>query len=84
MNTAMDRSLVRTDRLLKRLNWRRGIPLAFVGVVTATFIEDLHQAAPLHDVGKIAIPDEILNKPGRLTDEEFQIMRRTRRSGGTR
>lgn len=34
----------------------------------------IHQAAPLHDVGKIAIPDRILNKPGRLTDEEFREM----------
>ncbi len=34
----------------------------------------IHQAAPLHDVGKIAVPDRILNKPGRLTDEEFREM----------
>lgn len=32
-------------------------------------------AAVMHDVGKIAIPDEILNKPGRLTKEEFEIMK---------
>ena len=32
-------------------------------------------AAPLHDVGKIAIPDQILNKPGRLTAEEFELMK---------
>jgi response regulator RpfG family c-di-GMP phosphodiesterase len=32
-------------------------------------------AAALHDIGKISIPDEILNKPGRLTDEEFEIMK---------
>jgi putative two-component system response regulator len=48
---------------------------AFVATVTPHFIEDLHQAAPLHDIGKVAIPDEILNKPGKLTDEEFQIMK---------
>jgi len=34
----------------------------------------LHMAAPLHDVGKIGIPDAILNKPGLLTDEERSIM----------
>ena len=34
----------------------------------------LQMAAPLHDVGKIAIPDAILNKPGRLTDEERCLM----------
>lgn len=32
-------------------------------------------ASSLHDIGKIAIPDEILNKPGRLTDEEFAIIK---------
>lgn len=32
-------------------------------------------ASALHDIGKISIPDEILNKPGRLTDEEFKIMK---------
>ncbi|MEP1126041.1 MAG: HD domain-containing phosphohydrolase [Ilumatobacter sp.] len=32
--------------------------------------------AILHDVGKLDVPDEILNKPGRLTDEEFEVMRR--------
>jgi len=32
-------------------------------------------SAPLHDIGKLAIPDEVLNKPGRLTSDEFAIMR---------
>ena len=35
----------------------------------------LRQAAPLHDVGKLAIPDRILLKPGRLTEEEFEVMK---------
>ena len=38
-------------------------------------IEDISMAAALHDIGKIAIPDYILNKPGRLTAEEFAIMK---------
>lgn len=37
--------------------------------------EILHLASPLHDLGKIAIPDAILNKPGKLTEEEFEIMK---------
>ncbi len=35
----------------------------------------LANAAPMHDIGKIAIPEEILNKPGKLTPEEFDIMK---------
>jgi putative two-component system response regulator len=39
-------------------------------------LDDLEQAAKLHDVGKIGIPDEVLLKPGKLTDEEFDAIRR--------
>ena len=35
----------------------------------------VRQAAPLHDIGKIAIPDSILLKPGRLSDEEFEVVK---------
>lgn len=35
----------------------------------------ISEAAALHDIGKIAIPDNILNKPGRLTAEEFEVMK---------
>ena len=38
-------------------------------------IDKISSASILHDVGKIAIPDSILNKPGRLTKEEFEIMK---------
>ncbi|NQY50475.1 MAG: DUF3391 domain-containing protein, partial [Colwellia sp.] len=38
-------------------------------------IEQLSIGAFLHDIGKIKIPDEILNKPGKLTDDEFTIMK---------
>lgn len=37
--------------------------------------ENLRQMAMLHDIGKIGIPDAILNKPGRLTDEEYEVMK---------
>jgi HD-GYP domain-containing protein (c-di-GMP phosphodiesterase class II) len=38
-------------------------------------LEDLRYGGILHDVGKLAIPDEIINKPGPLSDEEFEVIR---------
>ena len=43
--------------------------------ISAKFKSDVVRSAPLHDVGKINISDKILNKPGKLTDEEFEIMK---------
>ena len=47
----------------------------FADVLTDEFVQKLKRAAPLHDIGKIAVSDLILNKPGKLTDEEFAIMK---------
>ncbi len=44
--------------------------------MTEKYMEDVVMSAPLHDIGKINIPDAVLNKPGRLTKEEFEIMKR--------
>ena len=43
--------------------------------LTDTFISDVVHSAPLHDIGKIQVSDTILNKPGKLTDEEFGVMK---------
>ncbi len=43
--------------------------------MAAKDIELLASAAPLHDIGKLGIPDEVLLKPGKLTDEEFEVMK---------
>jgi len=47
----------------------------YTDMLTDDFIEDVYHSAPLHDLGKIKIPDAILNKPGRLTPEEFEEMK---------
>ena len=47
----------------------------FAPVLTPFYIRLLYKSAPLHDIGKVGIPDNILLKPGRLTPEEFEIMK---------
>jgi putative two-component system response regulator len=44
-------------------------------LLTKKCIKLLYQSAPLHDIGKVGIPDSILLKPGRLTEDEFEIMK---------
>lgn len=43
--------------------------------LTPSAIELLFKSAPLHDVGKVGIPDEVLLKPGKLTSDEFEVMK---------
>ncbi|MCR4290180.1 MAG: HD domain-containing protein, partial [Candidatus Scalindua sp.] len=45
-------------------------------IITNEFIEDLYDAAPLHDIGKVGIRDSILLKEGKLTEEEYEEMKR--------
>src|SRR6185437_8076492 len=47
----------------------------FAGQINDSFVRLIFQTSPLHDIGKVAIPDCVLLKPGRLSDEEFQIMK---------
>ncbi len=47
----------------------------YTAEITPEFVNNLFYAAPLHDVGKVGIPDAILLKPGRLTPEEFEVMK---------
>ena len=43
--------------------------------IDAAFVENIFHASPLHDIGKVAIPDHIVLKPGKLTPEEFEVMK---------
>ena len=51
-------------------------------ILTDEYIEDVVNSAPLHDVGKIQVSDTLLNKPGKLTDEEFARMKYHTTAGG--
>lgn len=51
-------------------------------ILTRDYIKNLCQAAPMHDIGKIAVPDVVLQKPGKLTDEEFDIIKQHAVNGG--
>ena len=50
--------------------------------ITPEYIDDIYQSSILHDIGKVGIPDRILLKPGRLTDEEFDVIKRHTELGG--
>lgn len=50
--------------------------------ITDRYIENLYKSSPLHDIGKVGIRDEILLKPGKLSQEEFELMKRHTTIGG--
>ena len=54
--------------------WRFSVSSHFVAPFTERNIELIARSAPLHDIGKVGIPDCILQKPGKLTAEEWKIM----------
>lgn len=58
---------------------RRG---CYKEVLTKDYINNLCKAAPMHDIGKIAVSDEILQKPGKLSAEEFEAMKLHAQRGG--
>jgi putative two-component system response regulator len=67
--------LKRTQHYIRILaNKLRNHP-RFSDFLTDDHIEALYKLAPLHDIGKVGIPDDILLKPGKLTKEEFEVMK---------
>jgi response regulator RpfG family c-di-GMP phosphodiesterase len=59
-------------RIIMRELLREGI---YTDTLTEDFISDVIKSAPLHDIGKISVSDAILNKPGKLSEEEFDLMK---------
>lgn len=65
----------RTQNFVKVLAKRLQQHPRFAHYLSDSQIEILHKSAPLHDIGKVGIPDSILLKPGRLEPAEFEIMK---------
>lgn len=65
----------RTQHYIKALaNQLKTLP-KFSEILNEECIDRIYKCAPLHDIGKVAIPDAILKKPGKLTKEEFDVMK---------
>jgi putative two-component system response regulator len=65
----------RTQHMMKALCENLQSKLPFKEVLTEEYIKELCQTAPLHDIGKVGIPDRILLKPGKLDINEFENMK---------
>jgi PAS domain S-box-containing protein len=59
-----------------------GKRIEYKGYITPQYIDDLYLSSILHDIGKVGIPDSILLKPGKLSAEEFELMKRHTTYGG--
>jgi len=65
----------RTQHYVRLLATELAATPEFQDSLTPPVIEALYKSAPLHDIGKVGIPDNVLLKPDKLTDEEFDIMK---------
>ncbi|MCC6488003.1 MAG: two-component system response regulator [Candidatus Hydrogenedentes bacterium] len=74
--------LDRMRRYVRELAIELGTWPKYDGVIDSGFVETLFYSSPLHDIGKVGIPDAILLKPGKLTPEEFDIMKTHTLVGG--
>ncbi|HAF45623.1 MAG TPA: phosphohydrolase [Gallionellaceae bacterium] len=72
----------RTQNYIRELALQLKEHPRFNHFLTEENISLLYKIAPLHDVGKVGIPDSILHKPGKLTEEEFEIMKTHASLGG--
>lgn len=70
------RHLERTARYVRLLAEELSRLPKYQSYLSPEYIVDLEKSAPLHDIGKVAIPDSILRKPGKLTPEEFEIIKK--------
>lgn len=67
--------LERVQRYSRALAAQLAIKPKYEGIIDSRFLRNIFLTSPLHDIGKVGIPDSILLKPGRLTPEEFEVMK---------
>ena len=67
--------------LMERAKYLAEMP-EYAKILTPEMQDRMCKAAPLHDIGKIKISDVVLNKPGRLTEDEFEVIKTHTLSGG--
>lgn len=67
--------ILRTQHYVKALAEHLQSKGKYAGQVTDEWVHLVFKSAPLHDIGKVGIPDRILLKPGKLTEAEFEIMK---------
>ena len=67
LNRVRDYSVLLAELLLKHPRYKSQI--------SSSFIESIYFVSPLHDIGKVAIPDGILLKHGKLTENEYEVMK---------
>lgn len=72
----------RTRAYVKLMLKRMRQDKRYQAILNRDYMDNVSNAAPLHDIGKISTPDSILQKPGKLTDEEFEIMKQHAAAGG--
>ncbi|MGM0643216.1 MAG: response regulator [Thermodesulfobacteriota bacterium] len=67
--------IMRTQHYVKAICERLSLYPKFSAELAAETIDLFYKSTPLHDIGKVAVPDAILLKPGKLTKDEFEIMK---------
>jgi putative two-component system response regulator len=67
--------ILRTQAYVNILTEYLALHPRFKSTITPNFIELIGKSAPLHDIGKVGIPDQILQKPGKLTSDEWEVMK---------
>lgn len=75
-DTGTGSHLMRLQRYSRCLASEAAKSSCYAGLLDETFVSLLECCAPLHDIGKVGVPDDILLKPGSLTDDERRIMQR--------